>query len=266
MSDHLNEAREKKEIKEVKDVSKKSSNHIFGPEYAAYKVEDYSMANKVFYIVSGHGGPDPGAMCKDCKSLLCEDEYAYDVSLRLARDLMQHGATVHMIIQDKNDGIRDEANLVCDKDEKCMGTQKIPLNHKKRLIQRSMAINSLYKQYKKKGVKVQRSIVIHVDSRSESQRQDVFFYYHKKSKVGKNLAENIQKVFKKKYDKYQKGRGYKGTVKHRNLHMVRTTATPTVFVELANIRNINDHERIKKSSNRQALANWMFEGLTGIKM
>lgn len=239
---------------------------LFGDKLSKVKVVDHRLKGHVYYVVSGHGGPDPGAMCNKCENVLCEDEYAYDVSLRLARDLMQHGATVHMIIQDKNDGIRDERNLKCDRDEKCMGTQKIPFNHKKRLIQRSMAINSLYKQYKKQGVKVQRTIVIHVDSRSESKSQDVFFYYHKKSKEGKNLAENMQEVFKKKYDKYQKGRGYKGTVRHRNLHMVRTTATPTVFVELANIRNKFDHKRIKIAENRQALANWMFEGLTDIKM
>ena len=51
-------------------------------------IKDNSLANKVYYIVAGHGGPDPGARCTDCKSTMCEDEYAYDVSLRLARELI----------------------------------------------------------------------------------------------------------------------------------------------------------------------------------
>ena len=38
---------------------------------------------------------------------LHEDEYAYDIILRLARELLSRGAKVHIIIQDKKDGIRD---------------------------------------------------------------------------------------------------------------------------------------------------------------
>lgn len=239
---------------------------IFGEKYEKVKIYDRSLDGHVYYVVSGHGGPDPGAVCTECPQQLCEDEYAYDVSLRLVRDLMQHGATVHMIIQDPNDGIRDDKYLKCDNDEVLTGGIKIPLNNKKRLYQRAGAINHLYQSYQKKGVKRQRAIVIHVDSRSKSHEQDVFFYYHQSSQTGQDMAEHMQKIFKGKYDRYQKGRGYKGTVKHRNLHMLRTTAPPTVFVELANIRNVNDHRRILPNSNRQALANWLFEGLTGIAM
>lgn len=238
---------------------------LFGKKYEKVDIIDRKLKGQVFYVVAGHGGPDPGAMCTDCASTLCEDEYAYDVSLRLARDLMQHGATVHIIIQDANDGIRDGKHLPCDKDERCMGKLRIPLNHKKRLYQRSNEINRLYRHYRAKGIKTQRTIVIHVDSNSKNKSQDVFFYYHKKSKTGKKLALNTHQVFKSKYEKYQKGRGYHGTVKHRNLHMLRAVSPPTLFVELANIRNRYDHKRILLNANRQALANWLFEGVTGIE-
>lgn len=239
---------------------------LFGEKYEKVPVHDQKLKGHVYYVVSGHGGPDPGAMCTECNPDLCEDEYAYDVALRVARDLMQHGAIVHMIIQDPNDGIRDDPYLACDKDERLYSGERLPLNNKKRLYQRAGAINHLYRDYSNKGIKKQRAIVIHVDSRSKSHQQDVFFYYHQRSGTGKSLAHRMQKVFKAKYDKYQKGRGYEGTVKHRNLHMLRTTAPPTVFVELANIRNTKDHKRILPHENRQALANWLFEGLTGIKM
>ncbi|MBK9743821.1 MAG: N-acetylmuramoyl-L-alanine amidase [Saprospiraceae bacterium] len=43
--------------------------------------------------------------------------------------------------------------------------------------------------------------------------------------------------------------------------MVRTLTPTMVFVELANIRNLADQERLLINSNRQALANWLFEGL-----
>ena len=76
---------------------------LFGGEKLNYKnipILDNSLNGKVYYIVSGHGGPDPGAVCTECEEDLCEDEYAYDVALRLARNLLQHGAIVHMIIKE----------------------------------------------------------------------------------------------------------------------------------------------------------------------
>lgn len=234
---------------------------LMGPKYENIIVEDNSLEGQVYYIISGHGGPDPGAMCTDCASDMCEDEYAYDVSLRLARDLMQHGATVHMIVQDANDGIRDDQYLKCDIDETLLGKHTIPLNQLKRLKERADAVNKLYKKYKKKGVKVQKAIEIHVDSRNKDKRQDVFFYYNKNSEESKKLATTVQEVFESKYAKHQKDRGYHGYVESRGLYMVRNLIPTTLFVELANIKNVEDHKRLIISSNRQALANWLFEGM-----
>ena len=237
---------------------------LFGENYSKVKVEDLSLKDKVYYVVAGHGGPDPGAMCKNCPKDMCEDEYAYDIALRLARDLMQHGAKVHVIIQDPNDGIRDEQFLKCDYDEKCMGKLKIPRRQKARLVQRSAEINKLYRAYKAKGIKYedQVAIFLHVDSNNESKQQDVFFYHHKKSKNGKKLVKKIRDTFQRKYDEHQRGRGYKGTVKSRGLYVINYTQPTAVFVELANIRNKTNHKRLLPSENRQALANWLFEGLT----
>ncbi|MBK9213145.1 MAG: N-acetylmuramoyl-L-alanine amidase [Saprospiraceae bacterium] len=41
-------------------------------------------------------------------------------------------------------------------------------------------------------------------------------------------------------------------------------ALPTsVYVELGNIQNTHDQKRILDPRNRQLLADWLFEGLTG---
>lgn len=235
---------------------------LFGKKWATVPIEDNRLRNRVFYILSGHGGPDPGAQCLKCNPVLCEDEYAYDVALRLARDLMQHGAIVHIIVKDKNDGIRDGKYLKCDRDEVSMTGRKIPLNQRKRLMQRSNDVNRLYSFYKKKKyIKSQTLVVIHVDSRHKDKRIDVFFSYAKGSKTGKKLARNIYKTFKMKYSKFQKGRGYKGSIGVRNWFVLNHTYPPAVFIELANIKNSRDHRRILLASNRQALANWIFEGL-----
>ena len=81
------------------------------------------------------GDPDPGCIGKYRGKELHEDEYAYDIILRLGRELMKRGAKVHFIIQDAKDGIRDQAILNNSKRETCMG-KAIPLNQIARLKQR----------------------------------------------------------------------------------------------------------------------------------
>ncbi len=249
------------EVKSASTPSKGNAVDVpyFGDKYRTVAIKDNSLKGKVYYIVSGHGGPDPGAVC-ECDHTLCEDEYAYDVCLRLTRELISHGATAHMIIQDKNDGIREDKFLDCDKDEFCMGAT-IPRNQKSRLNQRASAINNLYKKYKKQGVKDQVAIMVHVDSNTKEKRQDVFFYHHKSSNSSKKLAKSLQSTFKEKYNYYQKNRGYKGFVRPRGLYMLNNTLPTAAYVELANIRNPNDQDRLILNSNREALAKWLYEGI-----
>ena len=250
---------------ETKEVGKYVIEPLFGKKHERVTIKDQSLKNKVYYLVSGHGGPDPGTNCKLNGHLLCEDEYSYDITLRLARNLMERGATVHVIIQDPNDGIRSEKYLKYDNDEKSMGKFKMPLNQLRRLEQRSKNINELYKKYKKKGIKEQYAVMLHIDSRSKEKRTDTFFYYYEHGKTSKAIATHMQSTFKSKYDKYQKGRGYKGFIKSRNLYMVRNTLPTALYVELGNIRNSNDQKRFLLEQNRQVLADWLFDGLKTFK-
>lgn len=248
-------------IKPETGRSKTKKIPLFGDTYSDVHIKDNSLKNKVYYLISGHGGPDPGAMYQYKNTQLCEDEYAYDVTLRLAKNLIERGAQVEIIIQDKNDGIRDEAYLKIDHDEICLNKGHIPLNQLQRLKQRVSSVNDLYKQYKKKGFKDQRVIVIHVDSRPASQRQDVFFLHAKDSKKGPEIAKNLHKVFASKYKQHRKNKNYDGHVQARNLYVLRNTIPPAVYVELANIKNFRDRKRITDKDNRQALADWLFEGI-----
>ena len=113
----------------------------------------------------------------------------------------------------------------------------------------------------KNGVKYQRMIVIHIDSRSEGSRIDMFFYHYGKSNTGKKMANTLYSTVKSKYDLYQKGRGYKGTVKARNLHMLRKSIPSGVYIELGNIQNPNDQKRFTVVDNRKAMAKWFAEAL-----
>ena len=235
------------------------TNTLFGEKYKNYEIIDNSLANACFYLVSGHGGPDPGAVAKVDGRELHEDEYAYDIVLRLARNLLQHGATVHIIIQDTRDGIRDGKYLNNNKRETCMG-KAIPVSQVARLKQRTDAISSL--SYRSKA-KYERSIFIHLDSRSNKKQLDVFFYYQntKNNKArSKQLAETMRKTFRDSYQKHQPGRGFSGTVSTRPLYVLNNTTPVSLFVELANMQNVKDQERYMQENNRQALANWLCAG------
>ena len=234
---------------------------LFGKANSKVSIKSNELKGCFYYLVSGHGGPDPGAMTNHGGNTLCEDEYAYDVTLRLAKSLMEKGATVYIIIKDLNDGIRDENFLTCDKDEICHPNQKIPYNQVKRLKQRAGVINSLYAKHKKEAKK-QRCIVIHVDSRSKNEQIDVFFYHHRYSKTGKKLANTIRNTFETKYQEHQKGRGYEGAVSYRSLYMLTKTSPVTCYIELGNIQHNRDRKRVEVKDNRQALANWISAALS----
>lgn len=231
---------------------------LFGKDLAEVKVTGNRLKGACFYVVSGHGGPDPGAIGRVGNIELHEDEYAYDVALRLARNLMEEGAKVHIIIQDAKDGIRDDRYLSNSKRETCMGST-IPLNQVARLRQRCVKINELYKK-DRRNYTYCRAIFLHVDSRSKSHQTDVFFYHAPNSTNGKRLATGMKDTFESKYDKHQPNRGFTGTVSPRNLYVLANSTPVGVFVELGNIQNSFDQRRFVISSNRQALAKWMMEG------
>jgi N-acetylmuramoyl-L-alanine amidase len=236
--------------------STKRREPLFGRKYAEYTVNSNKLRGATFYLVSGHGGPDSGAVGKVDGVTIHEDEYAYDIMLRLARALLMEGATVHIIIQDANDGIRDDRFLKSNKTETCMG-KPIPLNQVKRLQQRCDAINSLSRQ---SNSAYQRAVFIHLDSRSTHQQVDVFFYHKTACTVGKNLANTMRNTFRTQYQRHQPTRGFRGTVSARNLFVLNNTNPISLFAELGNIQNNFDQRRFLVSDQRQALANWMCRG------
>lgn len=235
---------------------------IFGPGYAKTPLVSTRLRGKVFYIISGHGGPDSGAQGKRAGHTLCEDEYAYDVALRLVRLLVSHGATTYMIVRDPNDGIRDEQYLRCDQDEQVWGGRTIPLDQKARLKQRTDIVNALTERNRKAGLTDQTIIEIHVDSRTHDTKTDVFFYYRPDSEPSLRMAKRFHQTFLQKYLKVRGQRRYNGTVSPRGLWTLRETTAPTaVYIELGNIRNDWDQQRLVLKNNRQAVANWLCEAL-----
>lgn len=237
---------------------------IFGDDHKSVKELTHTLKDRVFYIVGGHGGPDPGAIGFRSGNELHEDEYAYDVSLRLARKLLEHGATVYIIVQDKEDGIRDDKYLLNSFDEYYYGNNEISRNQLQRLRKRVEIINQLYEKHKN-SAKEQIVVPIHVDSRENKRKRiDIFFYHNRNSDRGKEIAEELLNTMKEKYNEAQPGRGYYGSVTSRGLFMLNQTIPVTIYIELGNIQNARDQIRLIEENNRQAIANWLTEGFLKI--
>ena len=254
LKDKKKASKSKKEVKKEPEIRK---NPLFGKKYEEYTVKSQQLKGACFFLSSGHGGPDPGAVGTIGDKTLHEDEYAYDIILRLARRLLEEGAKVYVIIQDASDGIRDEAYLSGSSNETCMG-EVIPSDQTARLKQRADKINSLSRKAKEK---YQRAIFLHLDSRSKEQRLDVFFYYAKGSGGGEQLANTMKDTFGEQYNNSQPLRGFRGTVSSRNLYVLTHTKPVGLFSELGNIQNGFDQQRFISENNRQALANWLCKGL-----
>lgn len=244
--------------KTTKFASKSFNPILFGKKYKNISRIDNVLNGFIYYLDPGHGGPDPGAIGNNGDHELTEDEYAYDITLRLANNLMKHGATVFMTILDSNNGIRDEEFLKNNSNEYFGNGVLITGNPKERLQKRIDFINQHSSKYKRKN---QRLIVIHVDSRIVEQRIDVFFYYKPGDSVSKKYAENIMDIIGKKYELNQPGRGYEGNVSERNLYMLRYSPVLSVYLELGNIQNPKDQIRFLDPNNRQAIANWICSGI-----
>lgn len=238
----------------------KKNNDLFGEKYRMTSVVDNKLAGHYFYLISGHGGPDPGAIGFRNGFELHEHQYAYDISLRLAKKLMESGAEVFLIVQDDEDEISDEKFLKKSGTEKLINGDTISSVQSIRLKQRTDLVNEIYRTYNKKATN-HLLIEIHVDSRITDKRIDIFFYHQPESEKGKEFCEALLNTIKEKYDKNQPGRGYQGRIYGRNLWTLRNAIPTGVYVELGNIQNPQDQIRLIEPSNRQAIANWLYKGI-----
>jgi N-acetylmuramoyl-L-alanine amidase len=244
------------------DLAVRNTNFpIFGDAYKQVKIKDLSLKNKVYYIIAGHGGADSGARAEWNGKQICEDEYAYDISLRVARLLLERGALVYILVRDKNDGIREDEYLQCDEQERVWGDSVIPLAQQERLAQRSRLVRGWLPRYASLGEKAQCTVEIHIDSRDKTSAVDLFMYYFPGDFQSEKLGKKVQNVFRKKYAVVRKHQPYEGKLEARDLHTLRETGGLRLFVEVGNIQHFRDQKRIVLPRNRQLIAEWLVEGL-----
>ncbi len=234
---------------------------IFGSAYEKVVVTGNSLKGHVYYIDGGHGGPDPGSVGEFEGRQLPEDEIAYDTALRLARNLIQESATVYIIVRDDDDGIRDTETFKVDTDEYYLGGEKIVRSHTQRLRDRTRIVNRLYDE-NKSWAKSQQMISLHVDAYGGRVEPQIDVHFKAASRGGYALSRSLRDTMTAKYAEFQPNRVYKGGIDDSaNLFVLNNSKPVAVLIELGNIRHSGDQYRLVKPANRQAIADWLRDGL-----
>jgi N-acetylmuramoyl-L-alanine amidase len=233
---------------------------IFGDKYEMVERRSNRLAGHYYYVVSGHGGPDPGSLGRLDGRPMPEDEIAYDTALRVARELLMDGARVYMIVRDPNDGIRDSEYLPLDGDEYYYGDVQMSSNSVRRLRQRAEVINKLFDRHKA-SARSQQVIAVHVDALDGRNQPQIDVHFAYSSPSGRSLGRALQTSIRNQYRAHQPDRGYKGRLVRRDLYILKHTKPVAVLVELGNIRHRGDQIRLTKPANRQAMAQWIAGGL-----
>ena len=234
---------------------------IFGKAYQNVSTTSERLKGHVYYIIAGHGGPDPGTIGKFEGLQLPEDEIAYDTSLRLARNLIQESATVYVIVRDDNDGIRDVEQFDIDTDEYYLGGGKIVRSQSQRLRDRTEIVNRLYRE-NKSWAKSQQMMSLHVDAYGGNFEPQIDVHFKAASKGGYALSRVLRDSMAAKYAEFQPNRVYKGGIDDSaNYYVLNNSRPVAVLVELGNIRHSGDQYRLVKPGNRQAIADWLRDGL-----
>ena len=237
-----------------------SRYEIFGSQHEMVERRSNRLAGHYYYIVSGHGGQDPGSVGKLNGRDIPEDEIAYDTALRVARELLKDGAMVYMIVRDPNDGIRDAEYLPPDRDEYYYGNVRMSSNYTRRLRQRAEVINKLYDR-NRASAKSQQVVAVHVDAMAGRSQPQIDVHFAYSSDSGRDLGRSLQTSIRNQYRAHQPDRGYRGRLVRRDLFILNHTKPVAVLVELGNIRHRGDQIRLTKPSNRQAMAQWIAAGL-----
>ncbi|UER67779.1 LysM peptidoglycan-binding domain-containing protein [Borrelia sp. BU AG58] len=209
-------------------------------------VKNNRLKNKLVIIDPGHGGLDPGAIVKARDGLgneifVVEDEYVYDIALRLYVYLKEYGANVELTILAPDHLIRDSVsanntfvnvknevyndyslNKNDTVDSWISGTQE---GLKKRLA----VVRKFVNKYKNIDEKDMLYISLHADNSVGAPRSMGFYYQHED---GKNSDSHSRAVL----EKITKGFKRSVYVKGQNLYVLKNNIVKTKF--LVEVRNL----------------------------
>ena len=187
--------------------------------------EKLPFEDKIIYLDAGHGGLDPGAINNKY-----EKDIVLTITKKLAVELEKQGATVYMTRYDDYDLAAPHL-----KERKLSDLQ-----NRARLINNSDC--DLY-------------LSIHLNADSSSKYRGAQVFYTNKNDNNKELANEIQKVFRKQL--YSS----RNIQTIRDLYLYRNIKKPGVLLELGFISNPNDFYLLNNNDHQMKVINSIISGL-----
>jgi LysM repeat protein len=235
---------------------------------AAQALTTLSKKLKGYTIIldPGHGGLDPGAIVENSdgygnKVYVVEDEYCYDISLRVYRDLIRHGAEVHLTVISPNQTIRttDDASIT--------------FVNQKNEVYNSRIINSLDRRYvwpvgsswgldqRKEvaseylnGIRKKKTVFIsiHADNnQGDGEGTRVLYHPDESGTSSQDLAEHLSKYM-----------GMGSMSRAQNLRVLQNNpAGASALIEVRNLAYKNNAWAIRNEELRQDDADRIVRGI-----
>ena len=186
----------------------------------------FPLLGKVIYIDIGHGGSDPGAMYKD----IMEKDINLSVGKILEQRLLSLGAIVYLTRYDDYDlSVTYTIN-----------NKRSDLSRRSNLINRSDC--DLF-------------LSIHLNAEETGVWRGAQVFYNSKSERNKQLAELMQKHFKKDLNSTRKAKV------DNELYLLKRIDRPGILLELGFLSNANDRYLLRQESYQNKIVNTIVSAL-----
>ncbi len=214
----------------------------------------------------GHGGQDPGSSGRFNDQRVVEDEYVYDVALRVNRILRSMGALSFLTVQDRKTGersLKPQEIFPDERQEAYTGTSSVVRSGTWGLNQRLAYGNTLSRTYPRHR---QAWISIHFDVLGKNKVIEGVRVIAPKG--SDKLAQALARSFAQ-YHRLRKNapiiRNGDKTYGLRNLFILNggNRISEKALIELGNFNNTTDVWRVRNPVTREAYARAIAEALLG---